>query len=157
MTRPFSLTIAVVLQWVAAILGAIAGLFLLGGAGAMASSEVRDELNRALAENGYESITAATLAWGVLAAGVFAILISVLRVIVAISLGRGHNWARILITVFLVLNLFSAVFELFQGGGAFWRGAGTIVVEVVIMWLMWNRSSSAYISAMTAERARVKA
>lgn len=156
MSRPISLTIAVVLQWVAAVLGLIAGLFLLGGAGAMASSDVRQEINAVLADNGYESITAATLAWGVLAAGVFAIVISVLRIIVAISLGRGHNWARILLTVFVVLNLFGASFELLQGGGAFWRGAGTIVIEVVILLLMWNKSSSTYIKVKTAERALVK-
>jgi hypothetical protein len=156
MTRPLSLTIAVVLQWIAAILGLFGGLFLLSGAGAMASKTVREQVNQALADSGFESVTAATIAWGVLAAGVFAIVISVLRIIIAISLGRGHNWARILLTVFVALSLLSAVFELFQGGGAFWRGLGAIVVEIVILWLMWNRSSSAYIKVKTAERALAK-
>jgi len=156
MTRPLSLTIAVVLQWIAAILGLIGGLFLLGGAGAMASKTVRDQVDKAFADSGFESVTAATVAWGVLAAGIFVIVISVLRLIIAISLGRGHNWARILLTVFVALSLLSAVFELFQGGGAFWRGAGAIVIEIVILWLMWNSASSAYIQAKTAERALAK-
>lgn len=156
MSRPISLTIAVVLQWIAAIFGIIGGVFLLGAAGAMSSQSVRDEVNRVLDEGGFADITAATIAWGVLAAGIFTVFISVIRIIVAVSLARGHNWARLLITVFVALSLLGAIFELFQGGGAFWRGLGAIVVELVILWLMWNSSSSAYIKVKTAERALAK-
>lgn len=156
MSRPISLTIAVVLQWIAAIFGIIGGVFLLGAAGAMSSQSVRDEVNRVLDEGGFAEITAATIAWGVLAAGIFTVFISVIRIIVAVSLARGHNWARLLITVFVALSLLGAIFELFQGGGAFWRGIAAIIVEILILWLMWNRSSSAYIKVKTAERALAK-
>lgn len=156
MTRPMSLTIAVVLQWIAAIFGIIGGFFLLGAAGAMGSQTVRDGVNRALADGGFGEITAATLAWGTLAAGIFTVFIAVIRIIVAVSLARGHNWARLLITVFVALSLLGAIFELFQGGGAFWRGIGTIIVELVILWLMWNRTSTAYIKVKTAERALMR-
>ena len=76
--------------------------------------------------------------------------IAVIRVIVAMSLGKGHNWARILITVFVVLGLLSSIGALFGGQ---WVALVSIAFEVVILWLLWNASSSAYIKFKTAERA----
>ncbi|MGA1147418.1 MAG: hypothetical protein ACO3YU_10525, partial [Candidatus Nanopelagicales bacterium] len=62
-----------------------------------------------------------------------------------------HNWARILISVFAILSLLGGIGTLL--GGNWLTGIVTIVVEVVILWLMWNSSSSAYIKVKTAERA----
>lgn len=160
MTRPITLTIVVVLQWIAAILGLIAALFLLLGAGSMASSDVRDKVTEALKADTAGlpvEITGATVGWGLLFIGLFAVVVSVLRVVIAVSLARGHAWARIVLTIFVVFGLIGAIAELFQGGGAFWRGVLTIVVEVVILWLMWNAKSSAYIAAKGLERALEKA
>jgi ABC-type multidrug transport system fused ATPase/permease subunit len=84
-------------------------------------------------------------------AGLVVAGIAVIRVIVAMSLARGHNWARILISVFAVLNLLGGIGVLFSGQ---WLTAiVTIVIEVLILWLLWNSSSSAYIKVKTAERA----
>jgi hypothetical protein len=48
MSRPVTLTIAVVLQWIAAILSIIAAVGLILGALATLDSDVRDEINNAL-------------------------------------------------------------------------------------------------------------
>jgi hypothetical protein len=159
MTRPFTLTIVVILQWVAAVLGLIAAVFLLLGAGSLASSDVRDQVTEALRTETADlpvEITGATVGWGLLFIGLFVVVVSVLRIIVAVSLARGHSWARIVLTIFVIFSLIGAIAELFQGGGAFWRGVVTIVVEIVILWLMWNAKASQYIAAKGLERALEK-
>lgn len=151
MSRPVTLTIAVVLQWIAAIISIIAAVGLILGALATLDSGVRQEIDNALTSEGVTGISAGAITGGVFIAGLVVAGIAVIRVIVAFSLARGHNWARILISVFAVLSLLGGIGSLFSGQ---WLTAiVTIVVEVVILWLLWNSSSSAYIKFKTAERA----
>ena len=146
-----TLTIAVVLQWIAAVISIIAAVSLILGALATLNSDVRDEINNALSSEGITEISASAITGGVFVAGLVVAAIAVIRVIVAFSLARGHNWARILISVFAVLSLLGGIGTLFSGQ---WLTAiVTIVVELVILWLLWNSSSSAYIKLKTAERA----
>ncbi len=146
-----TLTIAVVLQWIAAVISIIAAVGLILGAFATLNSDVRDQINNALSSEGITEISAGAITGGVFVAGLVVAGIAVIRVIVAFSLARGHNWARILISVFAVLSLLGGIGTLFSGQ---WLTAViTIVVEVVILWLLWNSSSSAYIKLKTAERA----
>lgn len=146
-----TLTIAVVLQWIAAVISIIAAVGLILGALATLDSGVRDQINSALSSEGITEISAGAITGGVFVAGLVVAAIAVIRVIVAFSLARGHNWARILISVFAVLSLLGGIGTLFSGQ---WLTAiVTIVVELVILWLLWNSSSSAYIKLKTAERA----
>ena len=145
------MTLAVILQWIAAIISIIAAVGLILGAIATLDSGARDEINSALASEGITEISAGAITGGVFIAGLVVAGIAVIRVIVAFSLARGHNWARILISVFAVLSLLGGIGSLFSGQ---WLTAiVTIVVELVILWLLWNSSSSAYIKVKTAERA----
>ncbi len=146
-----TLTIAVILQWIAAIISIIAAVGLILGAFANLNSDVRDEINNALSSEGVTGISAGAISGGVFIAGLVVAAIAVIRVIVAMSLARGHNWARILISVFAILSLLGGIGTLL--GGNWLTGIVTIAVEVVILWLMWNSSSSAYIKVKTAERA----
>ena len=150
MNRPVSLTIAVVLQWIAAIFYVIAGVGILISAFATLNSSVRDEISSVLDQEGITGVSAGVISAGVFISGLVVIGIAVIRVIVAMSLGKGHNWARILITVFVVLSLLGGVGALFGGQ---WAALISIAIEVVILWLLWNASSSAYIKFKTAERA----
>ena len=151
MSRPVTLTIAVVLQWIAAVISIIAAVGLILGALATLDSGVRDEIDKALTGEGVTGISAGAITGGVFIAGLVVAGIAVIRVIVAFSLARGHNWARILISVFAILSLLGGIGSLFSGQ---WLTAiVTIVVEVVILWLLWNSSSSAYSKVKTAERA----
>ena len=146
-----TLTIAVVLQWIAAVISIIGAVGLILGALATLNSDVRDEINNALSSEGITEISAGAITGGVFVAGLVVAGIAVIRVIVAFSLARGHNWARILISVFAILSLLGGIGALFSGQ---WLTAiVTIVVELVILWLLWNSSSSAYIKLKTAERA----
>jgi hypothetical protein len=146
-----TLTIAVILQWIAAIISIIAAVGLILGAFATLNSDVRDEINNALSSEGVTGISAGAISGGVFIAGLVVAAIAVIRVIVAMSLARGHNWARILISVVAILSLLGGIGTLL--GGNWLTGIVTIAVEVVILWLMWNSSSSAYIKVKTAERA----
>ncbi len=151
MSRPITLTLAVILQWIAAIISIFAAVGLILGAIATLDSGARDEINSALASEGITEISAGAITGGVFIAGLVVAGIAVIRVIVAFSLARGHNWARILISVFAVLSLLGGIGSLFSGQ---WLTAiVTIVVELVILWLLWNSASSAYIKVKTAERA----
>lgn len=150
MNRPVSLTIAVVLQWIAAVFYIIAGVGILLSGFATLNSTVRDEITSVLDQEGISGVSTGAITAGVFISGLVVIGIAVIRVIVAMSLGKGHNWARILITVFVVLSLLSAIGALFGGQ---WVALVSIALEVVILWLLWNASSSAYIKFKTAERA----
>jgi len=145
-----SLTIAVVLQWIAAVFYVIAGVGILLSGFATLNSNVRDEISSVLDQEGISNVSAGAITAGVFISGLVVIGIAVIRVIVAMSLGKGHNWARILITVFVVLGLLSSIGALFGGQ---WVALVSIAFEVVILWLLWNASSSAYIKFKTAERA----
>ena len=151
MSRPVTLTIAVVLQWIAAILSIIAAVGLILGALATLDSGVRHQIDNALTSEGVTGISAGAITGGVFIAGLVVADIAVIRVIVAMSLARGHNWARILISVFAIHRLLGGIGTLL--GGNWLTGIVSIVVEVVILWLLWNSSSSAYIKVKTAERA----
>lgn len=155
MSRPITLTIAVVLQWISAVLGLIAGVTLFVGSLATMNEQVRQGIEEALTKEGVTGISASAIGWGVAVAGLLTIGISLIRVIVAVSLGRGHNWARILITVIVVLSLIGAIGGLFGGQWATSIISG--VLELVILWLLWNSKSSEYIKFKTAERTIAKA
>jgi len=147
MTRPTTLTIAVVLQWIAAALLLIAGIIMLFGAGSAALT-VTGDLESALKEAG---IPIEVVRVGILGFGIFMIVLGVISAVIALSLARGHAWARIVLTVFSVLAIVSGVLELFNPE-MIWRGIAGIILQVIFLWLMWNASSSTYIAAKGLER-----
>jgi len=56
--------------------------------------------------------------------------------------------------VLAALSLAGSIGQVF--GGEWLTGVISIVIEVVILWLLWNASSSAYIKAKGAEHAAAK-
>lgn len=145
-----TLTIAVVLQWIAAIIGIFGAVAVLGGALAMLNTNVRQSVDQVLSDEGISGSSVA-IAGGLFVGGLLLLAIAVVRAIVAVSLARGHSWARILISVIAVLYLIGGVGSVI--GGQWLTGIVSIAVELVILWLLWNSSSSAYIKVKTAERA----
>ncbi len=150
MKRPVSLTIAVVLQWISAVAGIIAGIGLLLTSLAMLSSDARSAVEEALKEAGIADVSGSTIGAGLLVVAVLLLLLSVVRVIVAVSLGRGRNWARILITVIATLDILVSLGQLI--GGEIVSGLIGIAIEAVILWLIWNSASSAYVRERSAVR-----
>ena len=85
-------------------------------------------------------MTATDVVSATLIAGILLFMIAVLRVILAVYLGRGLSWARMIITVLVIMNLLAGVAYVFQDD--FWRGLPTIGLELVVLWLLYNESSN---------------
>jgi hypothetical protein len=151
MTRPITLTIAVVLQWVAGFIMLLAGFDLFMSALRLSDAATESALDNTTKLQGITDISAAQVVSGVLMAGILLIAIAILRVILAVYLGRGRQWARTLITVLVVLNMLASLAYIFQD--EIWRGLPSLVGEVVILWLLFNARSSAYISAQSKPEA----
>jgi hypothetical protein len=149
MSRPISLTIAVVLQWVAAIVAVLSGLDLIVAAYSMSAEGVADQIEAALVNQGIVDVSGHFVVVGVFMAGVLVMTIALVRVMAAIYLARGRSWARILITILVGINLVSGFAYLFQG--YLLRASLVIVVDLVVLWLLFNAQSSAYIRERSAD------
>ena len=143
MKRPLSLTIAVVLQWAAAVVAIISGLDLIAAALSMSGDDVPAQIEAALVNQGIVDISGEFVVVGVFVAGILILALSFVRVMVAVYLARGRNWARVVIAVLVAISLVSGFAYLFQG--FLLRSALTVVVDVVVLWLLFNARSSEYI------------
>ncbi len=149
MKRPVTLTIAVVLQWVAAVIAVIAGFDLIAAAIEMSQAGIATQIEAALVNQGIIDISGQFVVVGVLVAGVLLIAIAFVRVMVAVYLARGRNWARIVVAILVLISLAGGVGYLFQGYLV--QAALAIGVDLLVLWLLFNSSSSAYIAARSAE------
>jgi hypothetical protein len=143
MRRPLSLTIAVVLQWAAAVVGVISALELITTAFELSKAGVAEQLEGALVNQGVVDVSGPFVVDGVFIAGVLLITLAFVRVMVAVYLGRGRSWARTVIAVLVGISLVGGVAYLFQG--YLLRFALTVSVDLLVLWLMFNISSSSYI------------
>lgn len=143
MKRPVTLTIAVVLQWIAAVVAILTALDLLGAASQLSSSDIPTQLEAAMVNQGIVDVSGQLVVTGVLTAGVLLLIVAFIRVLLSIYLWRGHNWARIVIAVLIVLNILAAASFLFEG--EWLRGIATIVIDLVVLWLMYNPAANAFI------------
>ncbi len=148
MSRPVSLTIAVILQWIAAVVAAISGFDLMAAAFEMSKEGTAAQLEAALAGQGIDDVSGSLILIGVFIAGVLITCIALVRVMAAFYLGRGRNWARIVVTVLVGLNLIGGFAYLFQG--YLLRASLTIAIELLIVWLLFNERSSAFIRERSA-------
>jgi hypothetical protein len=144
MSRPWTLTGAVVLQWLAAVIALLAGFDLLMSALELSNDSTKRALEQAMTSQGVSDVSAAQVVFGVAIAGVMVLAIALLRIVLAVYLARGRSWARLTITVLVLLNVLAGVVYLFQD--EFWRGLPTILLELVVLWLLYNARSSAYIT-----------
>jgi hypothetical protein len=150
MKRPVTLTIAVVLQWLAAVIAVIAGFDLIAAAMEMSQAGVATQVEAALVNQGIVDVTGEFVVVGVFVAGVLLMAIAFVRVMVAVYLGRGRTWARIVVAVLVLISLAGGVGYLFQGYVV--QAAVSIGVDLLVLWLLFNARSSAYIAARSAER-----
>ncbi len=104
--RPSSVDIGVKLIWAAIAVSLISGLATF----IMIDSIIDDQLEAAGAS---EAINADTVRSAVLVGAIFGLVISVaIYSLLAIFIGKGANWARIVFTVFTVIGVAGSVFGL---------------------------------------------
>lgn len=151
MKRPVQLTIAVILQWIAAVIAIISGFDLIAAAFEMRREGVATQLEGALVNQGIVDVPGSAIVAAVFVAGVLLVVIALVRVMVALYLARGRSWARIVVAVFVLINLAGGLANLFEG---YWlRALIAVAIEVVVLWLLFNRRSSEYIRFRTTEAA----
>ena len=144
MRRPMTLTIAVVLQWIAALLALLLGLQLVTAAFELSGADTESAVEKVLVAQGITDVPQARVVLAVFMAGIIIMAIAFLRVVLALYLARGRGWARVIITVLVGLNILGGVAYLFQA--AFWQGAAIIGLELIVLWLLYNPASSAFIA-----------
>jgi hypothetical protein len=149
MTRPWPLTAAVTLQWIAAVLSILIGFDLIAAAYEVNTTGAALQLEGALVNQGIIDVPATTLINALFVSGVLLIGIAFVRVMAAVFLARGRDWARILVASFAILNLFGGLAFLLQGD---WLRAGSIaVLEAVVLWLLFNGRTNEYFRAQALD------
>lgn len=128
-TRPASVTVVVVLTWITAVIEIIGGILLLVLAPAVRSS------------GGPANVA--------LLLGGLVLLIGLITAAVASRLARGGNGARILVTVLTVLQIVSVLTAILavDVSGSASPGIGTLVIDVVLLALLWNRRANEFFAA----------
>ena len=84
--------------------------------------------------------------------GILFLAIAVVEIVVAIFLGRGANWARVVIRVFVGLGFVSSLVDIIQGGWEIITSGIGIVLKIVVLWLLWNARSSEWIREKSLQR-----
>jgi hypothetical protein len=126
--RPASVTIVVVLTWLAAIGSLISGaLALLLG-------------DSTLAEAGVEKTTATTYGW-------IEIVLGVVIALVAIGLGRGNTLSRVLVSGLMVLRIVIGIWAMFVLPNSIVTGAIVAGIALIVLVLLWNQKANAFFLA----------
>lgn len=147
-----TLTIAVVLVWITAVFDALAALGFLGVAAAASIPEGEAAIAKSLADGGISDIPAGMIGTTFLVLAILFLAIAVVEIVVAIFLGRGANWARVVITVFVGLGFVSSLVDIIQGGWGIFTGGLGIVLKIFVLWLVWNARSSEWIREKSLQR-----
>jgi hypothetical protein len=123
--RPGSVTTVVVLTWIVAL------LTILGGVLALALSD------ETLADAGISASTATTYGW-------VEIVLGAITALVAIGLGGGNNFSRILVSALMLIRVVVGIWAMVQLPNALITGVITVGVALLILFLLWNQRANAF-------------
>ncbi|GAA1958210.1 hypothetical protein [Agromyces allii] len=112
--RPGGVTLVAVLAWISGALQVVSGFFQILPGG------------------------------GNFGAGVWAIILGIVTVVVSLGLFRGSNAARIIVTIIFVLNIATAIWLITLG--AFWSGLFSALFPVIGLILLWSKRANAFFS-----------
>jgi hypothetical protein len=128
--RPGTVTVVVVLAWIAAILSIIGAILLMIAAIAVDAADRPADLG---------VLWAAAIVW---------LIVGLVTAWVARALGRGSRVARAVLTAVQLVTIITAIWTWFQIGGNYAASAiGNILVAVVILALVWNRRANDFFAA----------
>lgn len=150
MSRPVSITIAALLQWLGSAVVLLLAFDLIVAGMGMLDGGVADEIEATLRSQGITDVGGGLVVIAMLLAGVLVGAIALVRIIVTVYLWRGRNWARIVLTVLVILSMLGGVTYFAQGYTL--RAVLTIAVDVLMLYFMFNAQASAYIAAVSADR-----
>ena len=130
LARPFTVTLMVILLWLNAIFSILLGISLL----------VAGDNSTFLEQYGNDGTAVSTAGWVYLIFGIVVALI-------AIRISQGGTVLRMILTILLVLRIAIEIVWLFSEPGP---AAFGIVVNLFILWLMWNTKANAYFTQKKA-------
>ncbi|MBM3687861.1 MAG: hypothetical protein FJW85_12805 [Actinobacteria bacterium] len=144
--RPSQVTIVVVLIWIAfalTVVGAIATVLVGTGIAASDPARVAEELkNLDLPESWSTGIGPI-----VIVAGALMFVVAIIQAIFAVTIGRGSNVARILLTILLIIRIISGVvFILTSWGTETWMFGVFLAIglDIVVLLLLFNSRSNEF-------------
>ncbi|MDP1878561.1 MAG: hypothetical protein Q8M17_13515 [Actinomycetota bacterium] len=156
MSRPVSITLAVILQWIGAVYVLILGFDLLAAGVGMTRTGIAAELEATLVEQGITDLSGSIVVVSMILAGALMCAIALVRMVVSAYLWQGREWSRMLLTVLIALNVIGALAYLVQG--EWLRAVGAFVIDALMLYLMFNTQSSDFIAqAGRARRAEAAA
>lgn len=127
---------------VVSVIGAIMGIMDL------TSDAGRSELARASGLTAAEVDTAVSI--GIVTGAVIGVISIVVSVLFAVFARKGHNWARIIITVFAALSLFSLIGM--DGSAASIVALISVLLPIVAVVLFYTTPANAYFNQMKQYR-----
>jgi drug/metabolite transporter (DMT)-like permease len=120
--RPGTVTIIVVLAWIAGILNIVAGIFVI-----IDRHDHRLRVDSAHTPN-------ELLAWGIAA-----IIVGAIYCLLASYLGRGSRTARLIFGIVAVLNLAGGVYAAISySGEQRSSGVASMVFSIIVLWLLYG-------------------
>lgn len=128
--RPGSVITVIVLTWLAAILDILGGVIMMA---LSRSSTFTDAID----------VSGAT----VLLSGIVSVVIGLVTAGVAAMLGAGSPFARVLVSVVMVVRVAAGVYSIvLLGTGGAMSAIVTILFAVLILALLWNKAANLYFS-----------
>ena len=121
-TRPAGVTLVAVIVWITGLLQIIGAIFGLIAVGSLAE--------------GVRGLAAASL--------IVTLIIGVITIAAGVGLLRGSNVARVLVTIFLVLSIASAIYSLVSGGSSIALPIVTAVLALLGIILLFTGRASAF-------------
>lgn len=143
--RPVTVTLVVVLQVVSTVIAAISAFNLIAYAFELSSGGITDRLATQLATEGITDIDPGMVAQGMFLAGVWLLTLAATRLLAAAYVALGRRWGRIVLAVLVTVSLIGGVAFLFQG--FILRASLLVIVDLVLLWLLVDRRTSAFLAA----------
>ncbi|HET7327882.1 MAG TPA: hypothetical protein VFJ14_11435 [Nocardioidaceae bacterium] len=77
----------------------------------------------------------------------FAVVFGVLWAVLGLFLGRGKSWARVVLTVLVVIGVLGGLFGFFSSRPVLLTIAGivTLALQAALLYFMWQRDATAYL------------
>lgn len=138
--QPSSIRTAVMLVW-AIVAVSIVNLVL--------SFAFIDDIVAASGTDLSESEQDAARTVALISAVVFGLVFAVLWALMGYFLGKGKNWARIVLTILAVLGVLGGLFGFVgdQPAVLLVTGIITLLLELGLLYFMWQKESSAFLQA----------
>lgn len=128
--RPGSVSFVVFLTWVVAIMTILSGILLL-----VSNADT-------LLQAGVNPANARTVGW-------VSIVIGLVIALFASALGHGSQFARIMISLLMVIRFVVGLFAIFVlwGTSHFWGAVIATVFALLILYFLWNAKASAFFAS----------